>query len=209
MRLSEINKSCFDVINYYNNKYRYKNLYNIKYGNNDIKEKESLFRKLIMTIDSKLIDSLKKDYYKYYYIYLFCVLFKEQLVNIEDIDGIVKNVYNADYFSLLQTRMKLNDDIINMILKLVKDNNKVYLGKIPFDYRYHIIRRKEISENIKNQIVDSYSKEEIKEIDNELRDNILFEEIYHDEIGDRNKMFEDENLSDEYRVYQRINNKAS
>ena len=209
MRLVDINKSCFDVINYFNNKYRYKDLYEKKYSMFDKIDKENLFKKLNMIIDSKVISELKNDYYKYYYIYLYCVLFKEQLITSEDIEGIVNNVYNADYYSLLLSNKKLSNKTVSKILDLLKDNNYVYLGKIPFDYRYHIIKRNEISDDIKNKVVDSYSKEELKKINKELKDIILFEELYYSEIDSKDNMFNDKNISDEYRVYQRLNNKAS
>lgn len=209
MRLVDINKSCFDVINYFNNKYRYKDLYEKKYSMSDRIEKENLFKKLNMMIDSKVINNLKNNYYKYYYIYLFCVLFKEQLVTSEDIEGIVNNVYNADYYSLLLSNKKLNNEIVLKILDLLKNNNYVYLGEIPFDYRYHIIKRNEISDDIKDKVMSSYSKEELKEIYKELKDIISFEELYYSEIDSKDNMFNDKNISDEYRVYQRLNKKAS
>ena len=209
MRLVDINKSCFDVINYYNIRYRYKDLFEKKYSMSDRIEKENLFKKLNMIIDSKLISNLNNNYYKYYYIYLFCVLFKEQLVSSQDIEGIVKNVYNADYYSLLLSNKKLSNEIVLKILDLLKDNNYVYLGEIPFDYRYHIIKRNEISDDIKEEVMNSYSKEELKEISKELKEIILFEGLYYSEIDSKDNMFNDKNISDEYRVYQRLKKKAS
>ena len=209
MRLVDINKSCFDVINYYNIRYRYKDLFEKKYSMSDRIEKENLFKKLNMIIDSKLINNLNNNYYKYYYIYLFCVLFKEQLVSSQDIEGIVKNVYNADYYSLLLSNKKLSNEIVLKILDLLKDNNYVYLGEIPFDYRYHIIKRNEISDDIKEKVMNSYSKEELKEISKELKEIILFEGLYYSEIDSKDNMFNDKNISDEYRVYQRLKKKAS
>ncbi len=190
----EINNLCYEIVNYYN-----KGLYN-KSNPNEKRRIEETFRKLSMIINSKFIKSLNKNYNAFYYIYLFCIMFKEHLLSKEDIYGIIINVENYDTLSILQMNMKLDDDIVLRILKAIdEDKAKLYTGNIPYDYRYHILRRKEISQYIKNRVLRKYSKEELKVVIDQI--NADFEEgLYFLETRDLQEAQGHQHLSDEYHV---------
>lgn len=148
-----INRLCYQFISY-----------NRKKEHENINEKlyyDEMFKKLCRIINSGLIKSLDNNYNAYYYIYLFCIKYKENLINRENILGIIENVPNYDCMSILEMTGKLDDIIIlKMLYGIKEDKLKLYIGKFPFDYRYQILKRSEISDYIKDRIVRTYSKEE-------------------------------------------------
>ena len=203
MDLSKLNKLCCEVINFYNIKSRSIDLFNTKYTKYQNNEMNALLNKLNILITPKLIESLNNDYYSYYYIYLFCIIFKEELLTNKDILGIVINKKNADYFSVLEMNKELDDETIQTTYELINDNSYVYKGQIPFDYRYHILRRNEVDSEIKNKVLNTYSKKEIKSIIKSLRQDLI-DKIYFNEINNRNELLNNKSVCDEYNVYKTL-----
>lgn len=115
-----------------------------------------------------------------YYLLLYCVIFKEELITEDMLKTIIDNCDNKIIPFLHITMMKneLNDEIvlkiINKIEKMSDYKLSQYFGYLPFDYRYHILKRKEISYEVKEKILSTYDdlefiKEEIYvDLDNEL-----------------------------------------
>lgn len=120
-----------------------------------------------------------------YYLLLYCVIYKEELINEDILKTIIDNCDNKILPFLYITMMEsnLNDEIV---LKLINKKEEIDdgfmiradLGHLPFDYRYHILKREEISYEIKEKILSTYNdnidfiREEIYvDLDNELGNN--------------------------------------
>ena len=190
MELEKINIECFNVMR----KPKIMNEIN----------RRGLFKKLYWTIDSKLVDELNHEYYKYYNIYLFCIRYKEWLLNKEDIVSIINNISLLDYISILRMNMELDDEIVLKIFNKINEN-KYYLdlGEKPLDYKYHILRRKEISDKTKNIVLDSYS---IRKLNNSIKELNALIQLSSIETNIKD-LLEDEILSNKYTVYKMLRKK--
>jgi len=115
-----------------------------------------------------------------YYLLLYCVIFKEELINEDILKTIINNCDNKilPFLHILMMESKLNDEIVLKILNKIEEINdgfmrNVELGYLPFDYRYHILKREEISYYVKEKILSTdnidFIREEIYvDLDNEL-----------------------------------------
>ncbi len=168
-------------------------MYKVRYDNEKSKQIENIFSRLLIIIDSKLLKETKKDYINYYYIYLFCIRYKEYLINKEDIRNIVNSKYNADYLSILEMNKELDDEIVVTILDLINEYSN--LGKEPYDYRYHILRRKEICDETKKHLLNDYTKEELQ---NNI--NLIDEDIDKELSGNENELLDDTLISNQCTV---------
>ena len=115
-------------------------------------------------IDENLIDKLDNNYDEYYYIYYYCIVSKEELITNEIILNIIDNCSNKinPYLDIVRMNKQLNNDIIMKILDKTKnisllDTQTIY-GPIPFDLRYHILKREEINEDLKEEVLNRYDK---------------------------------------------------
>ena len=117
-----------------------------------------------------------------YYLLLYCVIYKEHLVNEDMLKTIIDNCDNKILPFLYITMMenKLSDEIVLKIINKIEEMNLDYkssvdFGHLPFDYRYHILKREEISNNLKEIVLSTYKdsiefvRDEIyMDLDNEL-----------------------------------------
>ena len=161
MNKYDINVLCSRIVNFYNQEINGEINYN-EYNINKTKEMNRLLKKLLLVVNSNLVKDLNHNYSAYYYIYIFCLIYKEDLLNQEDILNLSKI---GNFFNILELNKKLSNEIICEILSSIKKNSKKYnLGPFPYDYRYHIIKRDEIHESIKEEVISLYSNEEINEL---------------------------------------------
>jgi len=117
-----------------------------------------------------------------YYLLLYCVIFKEELINEDILKTIIDNCDNkiVPFLYITMMESKLNDEIVLKIINKIEEMNiglkrSADFGQLPFDYRYHILKREEISYDIKEKILSTYNgnidfiREEIYvDLDNEL-----------------------------------------
>ncbi len=179
MTKTEINNMCYDVIK----------LHRERTANNEFITK---LNKLLHVVNYDLIKSLNKNYSGYYFIYLFCVIFKEYLITKDDVLNIVKSDDNVDYYSILCMSKELDDEIVlNMLSNIKKGHSNLYLGAFPYDYRFHILIRKEISYKIKKEILDQYSKEELITLYEEIKKDIANIKYYSEVECDMNVLNSD------------------
>lgn len=151
-----------------------------------------------------------------YYLLLYCVIFKEELINNNILNILIDNSDNKidPFLHILMMKRKLNNEIVEKIINKIDNrddllNNSQNLGYLPFDYRYHILKRKEISFEIKEKILLTYS--DIEYIKDEiywyLTDELASKGInlYISDIPD--EMLENyQDLQDEKRAFEIIAN---
>ena len=110
-----------------------------------------------------------------------------------------KNIVKC-YFNILEMNKKLNDEIILFILDQM-ESDKYYKGLEPYDYRYHILKRNEISEYIKEKIFKKYSKQELIDVVNDIKYN-LDNELYINDINNKTDLFKNDELYNDYMTYK-------
>ena len=205
MNLQLINKLCYECISYENMLQSDKNkYYTYEYENSFL----SNLKKLNTLITPSLIESLNDNYDKYYYIYLFCIKYKEYLLtndNIVEMLILAKEKNEYELFDILAMNRELNDEIVLCILeKIKKENNLRYLGDNPFDYRYHILRRKEISEKVKEKVLSTYNISELKSILRMLGNDIN-KKVFREDLSSVEELYKDKQFREECETYTYLN----
>lgn len=211
--MEELNKKC----SYVNSTYITKNYHLYSYELLEQMEKQSkVYKKEIDDVldENKVIESLYNPK-ECYDILLYLIIFENDLTK-KYISDIALNVleYRADeYFNpilyILMMKTKLNDEIVKKIIDITDEkyvkNHSRELGTEPFDYRYHILKRKEISVELKNEILARYSFDYDYNEDNEreIYNDINFE-LEKKQLSSMEEIENDESLSDEIRAYQLI-----
>lgn len=164
--MNELNKKCVQVINTYYDDNRNMYCYEL------LQEEKTKCKINQKEIDQILNYDLIKEYLnnvdENYSVLLYQIMFenditeklKEQIIYAL-LDNIKNNSFNP-ILHILMMNTELNNEIISRIIEIT-DEKYVYhcigtgeLGKKPFDYRYHIIKRKEISDELKQIILERY-----------------------------------------------------
>lgn len=174
--MENINKESWNVISFLreknNNLYSYQLLEKTR---KQALESQEIIEKYLE--ENKLENSSNN-----YYLLLYCVIFKEELINNDILKTIIDNCDNKilPFLHITMMESKLNDEIVLKLINKIEeiDDNlmrRVDLGHLPFDYRYHILKREEISYEIKEKVLSTYNddidfiREEIYvDLDNEL-----------------------------------------
>ncbi|HPF83032.1 MAG TPA: hypothetical protein PLV83_02555 [Bacilli bacterium] len=180
-----------------------------------MRNQADIYRKEVDEVldENKVIDSLKNPK-KYYDILLYLIIYENKLTEKYKNDIVFKALDNQTekYFNpilhILMMETELNDEIVKKIIDITNqeyvDKNHSVLGNKPFDYRYHILKRHEISLELKKEILERYEFDDSYGEDEEIQ-------IHYDvefELRNRDKknstIENDKNLSDEIRAYQLI-----
>jgi hypothetical protein len=140
MNLNELNKICYEMLTY------------------------KQINEIIIT-DEMINQALEN---KYYYILCYALKYEEK-ISISLVNNIsiflINNIKNFDYNPLIDilSMNDLNDFILVEALNELNNNKEYYLDKFrrnDFDYKYHILMNKNISDFYKTEILDS-----VEEID--------------------------------------------
>lgn len=157
--MEDINENCLEVIYHLGVT---KNSFDFEFLSEKISKKVQKSQIIVEKYleENNLKNCIKKENY---YLLLYCVIFKEELVNNDILDILVDNYENklSPFFDILRMNSKLNDEIVSKIINIINEmcdcfKRCTYLGYLPFDYRYHILKREEISYEIKKKILDTY-----------------------------------------------------
>ena len=209
MDLKEINQKCREVL------YIYESMLKGSQFHNFTREEEFNYHKNIRMlesiIDENLIDKLNNNYDEYYYIYYYCIVSKENLITNEIILKVIDNCNNKinPYLDIVKMNKQLNNDIITKILDKIKnislpDTQKIY-GPIPFDLRYHILKREEINEYLNEEVLNRYDKIELQNIIEKLEEDYVLECISND-INPPEELYKNRDLYNQNIAISVINN---
>ena len=110
--------------------------------------------------------------------------------------------------TILMSNLEISNKVVKYILTITTDEyieeNFNKLGKKPFDFRYHILKRKEINEELKNEVLKKYQVcydfDEDAEV-TQLYYDILFE-IESKNIKTKEELEKYKDLVDEIRCYK-------
>jgi len=196
MILSKLNEKCKRTIYLY--QIRNSTLYHPRKLLEMKKELLINIKELNAKINENIIKDSIKNPKKYYDILLYSIIFREDLINHQIILLILNNskekINPIDFILLMNN--DLNDEIVSKILTMKVDNELIK----PFDWKYHIIKREEISDNLKQKVLVNYKENELEDaldiIHNDLQDEFI-------DKGTNNleKLKQYKNILDENRAY--------
>ena len=122
----------------------------------------------------------KENYYILFYIIYFEINLTKDL-NETIALSLLKNMNNKinPILTILMSNLEISNKLVQYILTITTDEyieeNFSKLGEKPFDFRYHILKRKEVDEALKNEVVAFPSRPKI--IDIQIGENAA-SEIY-------------------------------
>lgn len=206
-----------------------KYIFNFFYGNLDrmyAPELQESERKHLIEyqekLDSYLLshiedDGFQKEILPFYWIQLYSIVYLETKVTNEVFLSLVKNLlkcstpdYNClcPHILVLMAENNLTEDIIRTIAKKIEEEIQLIptyrLGHIPYDYRYHLLKREETPEDMKGKILSSYdelSLEELYDFMQEIFDELNGELVRY-KIKDVSQITAIPNLKREYHYFQ-------
>lgn len=206
MELEELNELCNKIIHFYNYELEGHNYYSADlYWKLYHEQKENLL-KVKDLIDEELIEKLDSNYY-YSSIYNYCIAYNEEILSNDLILDLLNNkklLSRYSYFNILMMNKKLNNKIILSILNHINIVDD-FVGYIPFDYRYHILKRKEINDEIKKKLLTTYEEKDL-EYTVEQIDYDLLDEFQSNKILDIDDLKLYDNIYREYLVYDMLRN---
>ena len=200
MELEKINEICYHIMSFYDYNLHCKSMFTSKvFEQIENEYKDNIF-KMKDEVNEETIKRIGKDYAKYPDIFNYCIVFDEKLISNNMIFRLLQKNIVKCYFNILEMNKKLNDEIILFILDQM-ESDKYYKGLEPYDYRYHILKRNEISEYIKEKIFKKYSKQELIDVVNDIKYN-LDNELYINDINNKTDLFKNDELYNDYMTYK-------
>lgn len=159
-------------------------------------------------IQESLLNPKENYYILFYIIYFEFNLTKE--LNESIALSLLKNMDNEinPILTISMSNLEISNKLVKYILTITTDEyvkeNFSKLGEKPFDFRYHILKRKEINEELKNEVLKKYQVCYDFDEDDEatqLYYDILFE-IESKNIKTKEELEKYKDLVDEIRCYK-------
>lgn len=149
----------------------------------------------------------KENYYILFYIIYFEINLTKELHETISL-SLLKNMNNEinPILTILMSNLEISNKLVQYILTITTDEyieeNFSKLGGKPFDFRYHILKRKEVDETLKNEVLKKYQicfdgDDEASQ----LYYDILFE-IESKNIKTKEELEKYKDLVDEIRCYK-------
>ena len=178
-----------------------------------IKEAKEYQEEINKKINEQLLQESLSNPKENYYILLYIIYFEIHLtkeLNETIALSLLKNMDNEinPILIILMSSLEISNKVVKYILTITTDEyieeNFNKLGEKPFDFRYHILKRKEISEELKNEVLKKYQVCYDFDEDDEatqLYYDILFE-IESKNIKTKEELEKYKDLVDEIRCYK-------
>ena len=173
------------------------------------KYQEEINRQINEQLIQESLLNPKENYYILFYIIYFEINLTKE-INETIALSLLKNMDNEinPILTILMSNLEISNKVVKYILTITTDEyieeNFNKLGKKPFDFRYHILKRKEISEELKNEVLKKYQVcydfDEDAEV-TQLYYDILFE-IESKNIKTKEELEKYKDLVDEIRCYK-------
>ena len=173
------------------------------------KYQEEINRQINEQLIQESLLNPKENYYILFYIIYFEINLTKE-INETIALSLLKNMDNEinPILTILMSNLEISNKVVKYILTITTDEyieeNFNKLGKKPFDFRYHILKRKEINEELKNEVLKKYQVcydfDEDAEV-TQLYYDILFE-IESKNIKTKEELEKYKDLVDEIRCYK-------
>lgn len=204
MELEKINEICYHIMSFYDYNLHCKSMFTSKvFEQIENEYKDNIF-KMKDEVNEETIKRIGKDYAKYPDIFNYCIVFDEKLISNNMIFRLLQKNIVKCYFNILEMNKKLNDEIVLVILDKMK-NEKCYKGNNPYDYRYHILKRNEISDFIKDEMLNRYSRKELEDIVETIKYD-LEDDLNINGIKNKTDLFKNDELYNDYITYKKMKN---
>lgn len=181
------------------------------------KYQEEINRQINEQLIQESLLNPKENYYILFYMIYFEINLTKEL-NETIALSLLKNMDNEinPILTILMSNLEISNKLVKYVLTITTDEyvkeNFNKLGKKPFDFRYHILKRKEINEELKNEVLKKYQVcydfDEDAEA-TQLYYDILFE-IESKNIKTKEELEKYKDLVDEircYKILKRMNKK--
>lgn len=173
------------------------------------KYQEEINRQINEQLIQESLLNPKENYYILFYMIYFEINLTKEL-NETIALSLLKNMDNEinPILTILMSNLEISNKLVKYVLTITTDEyvkeNFNKLGKKPFDFRYHILKRKEINEELKNEVLKKYQVcydfDEDAEA-TQLYYDILFE-IESKNIKTKEELEKYKDLVDEIRCYK-------
>lgn len=130
-----------------------------------IKEAKEYQEEINKKINEQLLQESLSNPKENYYILLYIIYFEIHLtkeLNETIALSLLKNMDNEinPILIILMSSLEISNKVVESILTITTDEyieeNFNKLGEKPFDFRYHILKRKEVNERLKNEVLKKY-----------------------------------------------------
>lgn len=192
--LEKINGKCYEIFSFFYDKCKF-SMYESTLLNKEQERVNSLKEEVKNFISANLRkEFLYQEDSNLYYIQLYTVCFMENKLNDNQFLKILEILlleenYSKNFLSplvlILMSERKLPEDSIRKIYEKIKIQlqSAFYdLGDTPYDYRYHLLKRKETPEDIIGELLNTYDElglEELYELIQEVMDELNSELRIH------------------------------
>lgn len=187
--LEQINAKCYAIFKFrYND--RWFNFYAQDLYDRESNRIKNLENELTDLISSHLNnDNLYRKNSQIYYVQLYAVHYLEEklednqfmeLIRILLLKEDLPETFLSPLILILMSNKTFPEEIIRRIyenLELQLQNSWGELGKPPYDYRYHLLKREETPEDIMGNLLATYDKLSMEEL-NDFMQGILYEINY-------------------------------
>ena len=169
-----LNTMCLEVINFLNSDPNSYDEVTYIQKKNKIETMKNMLNETLLEQKDRMLNS--KDIVGSYNIFVYYVAFLEDYLTDEEFynlsDKILlgkSNIIPNPIMYILKSKHKFSNSltlkIMSKIDKTKIDINNNIFGKFPYDYRYYLLKREEIPMDIKEEVLETYSRNEIAHIE--------------------------------------------
>lgn len=192
--LEKINRKCYEIFSFVYDKHKFR-MYESLLFSKEQERVNSLNEEVKNFISANLRkELLYQEDSNLYYIQLYTVCFMENKLNDNQFLKILEILlseenYPENFLSplilILMSERKLQEDSIRKIYEKIKiqlQSINYNLGDTPYDYRYHLLKRKETPEDIIGELLTTYDElglVELHELIQEVMDELNSELRVH------------------------------
>lgn len=174
--LEEINRICYEIFSFCYDEVKF-GLYESILFNREKEQIDILNKQIENLISANLGNEfLYQENANSYYIQLYAVHFLEKKLNdkqfLEILEILLLKENNSENFLsplvlVLMSERKLPEDILRKIYKKIMiqqhfQNNR--LGSLPYDYRYHLLKREELPKELVGELLTTYDDINLEEL---------------------------------------------
>lgn len=169
-----LNAMCLEVINFLNSDPNSYDEVTYMQKKNKIEAMKNVLNESLLGQKDRMLNS--KDITGSYNIFVYYItlledhLTDEEFYNFSDKILLGKtNIIPNPIMCVLKSKHKLSKNltlrVMNKIGQIKIDANNNVFGKFPYDYRYYLLKREEVPMDIKEEILETYSRNEIAHIE--------------------------------------------
>ena len=219
-KLEQINAKCYGIFKLRYNDHLF-NMYALDLYDRELNRVKALEQEVTNLISNYLNqDDLYQKNANIYYVQLYAVHYLEEKLENNQFMELVRTLllredlpetFLSPLILILMSNKTFPDEIIRKIyekLELQLQSSWIKLGKPPYDYRYHLLKREETKEDIVGKLLATYDDldlEKLRELMQEILDELNGELVKY-KIKDTSQIETIPQLKMEYHYFQTMKN---